>query len=119
MIIYTDNLIPARFAAVTIGTVILIRPKYKDDVGLAEHEKTHVRQFLDNITSYPFRYKFVRGWRLKYEAEAYAVQLQYSVDKTTDTNLFAKFLVDKYDLRITQEQALTAIEDAQKLLAQK
>lgn len=42
--IYTDNL-PAHAGGMTRGPFIFIRPKYKGDVGLLEHEKTHVAQW--------------------------------------------------------------------------
>jgi len=41
---YTEN-IPNNFGGYTIGPWVRIRPKYKDDVGLHNHEYEHVRQF--------------------------------------------------------------------------
>lgn len=115
MIIYNDALVPKRFAAVTVGTLIIIRPAYKDDIGLQKHEETHVRQFKADLR-YAFRYQFSKVWRLKYEAEAYAVQVGYANDQALAQDRFANFLVDKYDLGITKQQAMDAITDALKAL---
>lgn len=38
LVFYTDRIIPERFAGLTIGFVVLIRPKYRDDSGLLAHE---------------------------------------------------------------------------------
>lgn len=114
MIFYNDFFVPSRFAAITVGFVILIRPKYKDDVGLLEHEKTHVRQFFRHFMFlYSFRYTFIKSWRLKYEAEAYQEQLKWSKDKAKDFQLFASFLVEKYRLNISHDQACIALATPQ------
>lgn len=108
LVFYTDLFIPKRFAGYTVGFIILIRPAYKDDVGLLAHESTHVKQFWRSFGLFGFLYGVSKKYRLKYEAEAYRVQLTYcSEDKI---NLFAKFLVDNYNLGITIEEALTALK---------
>ena len=109
MIFYTNRFIPERFAAITVGFVILIRPQYREDVGLHEHEKTHVRQFLHDPL-YAFRYTFSKKWRLKYEVEAYVRQLEFVSDRQYYRHRFAEFLRDKYNLDITQPDALAAID---------
>jgi len=50
MILYTDKGMKnfpdgARQAARAIGPLIIIRPEYRDDLGLHEHERVHVQQW--------------------------------------------------------------------------
>lgn len=106
MIIYTDYFIPARFGGINYGPISFIRTKYKDDAGLAAHENTHQKQFWKNPLMGLF-YVFSKKSRFKYEAEAYKVQLTYSSDKL---NLFASFLVEKYNLGITLAEATAALQ---------
>jgi len=93
MVIYTNWFIPKRFAAYTIGVLILIRPKYKNDKGLLEHEKVHVRQFLH----------LKKSWGLTAEVEAYREQLKYYEDDRSW--LFARHLASLYGFSITMEEA--------------
>jgi hypothetical protein len=102
---YTDKFIPERFAAYTIGFVVLIRPRSKNDVGLLYHELTHVKQFWHNPLMGLF-YKFSKASRQKYEVEAYKVQLTYKPDKEVYKSLYAQYLSTNYNLDITKEQAI-------------
>jgi hypothetical protein len=106
IVIYTDRLIPARFAGYTVGPIILIRPANRGDVGLLEHEKTHVRQFWRNPL-FGLVYLLSKRARLRYEAEAYRVQLKYNPDRLA---LYAHFLATKYKLDITEEEALAVLK---------
>ena len=106
LIFYTNLFIPARFHAYTVGPIILIRPTHKSNVGLVQHELTHVKQFYRNPL-FGIWYLVSQTARLKYEAEAYREQLKYySTDKTDE---FANLLVNNYKLNITYEQAVNAL----------
>lgn len=105
-IFYTDRFIPTRFAGFTVGPIVLIRPGYKTDEGLLHHELTHVKQYWKNPLM-GLWYRFSNPARLAYEAEAYKVQLAYYTDDKTLQ--FAKFLVEKYNLDITMDQAIAAL----------
>jgi hypothetical protein len=105
-VFYTNSCIASRFAAETYGPFIFIRPSYSLDVGLLEHEKTHVKQFWKNPLFGLF-YMFSKKSRFAYEAEAYREQLKYNPDKA---ELYASFLSTKYNLGITQDQALAALK---------
>jgi hypothetical protein len=98
---------PARFGGWTLGPVILIRPRYKGDVGLLEHEKVHVHQFWRSFCLFGIAYFLSKKKRLQYEAEAYKEQLKYSPQNRL---IFAGFLVNNYKLGITQAEALAALE---------
>ncbi|MBI9110011.1 hypothetical protein [Maridesulfovibrio ferrireducens] len=101
MIIYTDRM-PKRFAGYTIGPVILIRPKYKDDAGLLAHEQKHVEQFWAAPVLHGVMYRFSKGYRLKSEVEAYQAQIECGMD----INRAAKFLSGKYNLGISVDAAV-------------
>jgi hypothetical protein len=103
---YTEHCIAPRFGAETYGPFIFIRPKYQGDIGLLEHEKTHVKQFWKNPLFGLF-YMFSKKSRFAYEAEAYREQLKYNPDKA---DLYSSFLSTKYNLGITQDQALAALK---------
>ena len=101
--IVTDRFLPDWVAARTIGLVVLVRPKYKDDIPLLKHEYTHVKQwykwtslsfllflilglalpsYTDIITEmsimsmgvFAMMYISNKSFRLHAEAEAYAMQ---------------------------------------------
>jgi hypothetical protein len=103
---YTNWFIPARFSGMTYGPFIFIRPSKREDVGLLEHEKVHVKQFWKN-PFFGIPYFFSASARLHYEAEAYREQLKYSPGKE---EAFADLLVYKYNLGITKAQALAALK---------
>lgn len=108
-VIYTNNIIPDKFAGQTIGPFIFIRPEYKDDTGLLEHEKVHVRQFWRTLGLFGIPYLLSKKYRLKYELEAYKEQLKYyAQDKKP---VFAQHLATKYDLNITVEEALKLLSE--------
>jgi len=96
------NLMPERFAGYTIGPIILIRPKYRDDAGLLAHEKVHVRQWMKNPLM-GLWYLFSKDSRLAYEVEAYREQLKHYKDDKSAT--FARFISEDYGLEITPYQA--------------
>ena len=59
-----------------IGTcTIIIKPKYKNDIGLLKHELKHEEQFKNNMF-HSLRYKFNRSYRLECELEAYKEQIK-------------------------------------------
>jgi hypothetical protein len=105
-VFYTNRFIPRRFAAHTRGPVIFIRPEYRDDHGLLEHEIVHVRQWYRNPLFGLF-YKFSARFRLNAEVEAYRKQLKSSPN---NRDLFAHYIASKYNLDITQEQAAKLLD---------
>lgn len=106
-VIYTDRIIPKRFAAYTIGPVILIRPRYLRDRGLLEHELVHVWQFWRTLCLHGIANLLSCKYRFKCEVEAYREQMRWS--PANSAPVFAQFLVDKYGLKVTHEEALAAL----------
>lgn len=108
--------------------VIAIHPDYKDDVGLYQHELTHIKQWaamtlasgivlgliwipliLCAPSIHGTLYRFIRRYRCWCEARAFARQLQFYPD---DRALkFAGFLSRNYDLDITFAEALEKLRD--------
>ena len=107
MIFYTD-LMPARFSGYTIGPIILIRPRCKDDAGLLAHEKVHVSQFCRSLGILPLLSLFIPSLRLKFEVEAYRKQLE---SNPTSAELYATFIATKYGLSITVTDALRLLTE--------
>ena len=134
IVFYTDKFIPERFAALNFGPVSFIRPKYKDDVGLYEHEAAHFEQWIRFFVLSPIfsallllfghetpywihlailvffaslhgvLYVVFQEYRLYSEVEAYKEQMKAYPDDRS--NKFAEYLSTKYDLDLTKDEAL-------------
>lgn len=100
--IITNICIPARFAAMSFGPIILVRPKYASDKGLLEHEKVHVHQFYRSLGLFGIPYHLSKRFRIKCEVEAYKQQLKFSPNAT---DVFARHLSTLYNADITFEDA--------------
>ncbi len=104
----TDDL-PEGFAGTATAWFIKIRPAYKDDIGLLEHEKTHCRQFWRTLGFHVFLYGHLDSYTLKCEVEAYREQLCWPPATShivQSRQRYAEFLASKYGLKITVEEAL-------------
>ena len=100
---YTNRFLPSWAAGATIGPFIFIRPHKKNDEGLYQHELTHVKQgFKGLFVFHSLLYLLVPKYRLACEVEAYKVQLKYYKDDRT--SLFAKFIAEKYKLKVSREE---------------
>lgn len=127
---YTDVL-PADFGGTTKGPFIRIRPQYRHDQGLLEHEKFHVRQWWSGIGImlvlaalvgicggsgdvvggliglaagvHPLAYMVCRPYRQWSEVRAYRIQL--GVGRYASSAFAVDALVSKYQLRLTREEA--------------
>ena len=111
LLFYTDFM-PDRFAACAKFFVIRIRKQYKGDpreAGLLAHEKVHVNQAWKGLLlGHQLYYTFNKKYRLKCEVEAYKAQIAcYDYDVAPQ---FAKFLATKYNLRITEFEALLLLK---------
>lgn len=97
---YTDSfLIGKEFAGCTYGPFIFIRPRYKDDKGLLEHEKVHVKQFWRTLMLHGLFYALSNRYRLKCEVEAYKEQLKYCDNPKIVRGMFASFIATKYNIK--------------------
>ena len=131
---YTRKIING-FGGTAKGPIIKILPKYKDDSGLLEHEKVHVRQWyawlalglligtlltlLVSPSLWPLfglapflhspLYKIVRPYRRWCEVQAYRKQLATGGYDSNDFAVAA--LVEKYDLNLSADKAKALLLD--------
>jgi hypothetical protein len=103
----TDRFIPDNLAGcmrVFLLPVVFIRPKYKDDIGLYQHELTHVKQAFRFIFPplYGLLYMLSKAFRLRCEVEAYKVQAEYNPEHI---ELYAEFISKNYSLDVSVEEA--------------
>ncbi len=111
LVIYTDRL-PEGFAGMAIAMIVRIRPKFKGDEGLLQHELTHVKQSYRLLILFQsLLYLLDDDYRFHAEVEAYRKQLQYSQDRDADVDLFAWFISTKYDLNVSKEAAAVFLKD--------
>jgi hypothetical protein len=100
---YTNFAIPDGSAGCARGPVIFIRPQYREDRGLYEHELVHVKQWFRTLSIHSFLYLLSDRYKLACEVEAYRKQAEYSPQHRP---LFALFISRDYGLDITHEAAL-------------
>ncbi len=105
IVFYTNKFIPEFAAGFAAGPLVFIRPNYKDDKGLLEHEKCHVKQWLRTLTLHGLFYRFNETYRYRSEVEAYLEQLKYATDREYSRKKFAGFIKDYYNLNVSYEQA--------------
>ena len=95
---------PKRFSGYHVGTLVLIRPDYKDDEGLIQHELTHVKQNIRTLGWSGIKQIWDKNHKLNRECEAYAEQLKYvpaNQYKTVSTR-FVNFMYTKYNLGMSK-----------------
>lgn len=121
--------LPNGFGGTAQGPLIKLLPKYQHDVGLIEHEKTHVRQWyavlgiglllctllmlLVSPSLWPLYglapflhqllYRFVRPYRRWSEVQAYRKQIATGGYVSNDFAVTA--LIEKYALSLTADEA--------------
>lgn len=108
-VFYTNRFIPKEHDACTRGPCIFIRPECRGDIGLLEHEKVHVSQWLRTLGIHSVLYLVSRKYRLSAEVEAYRKQLVYSPGCA---DLFAGFVAGRYGLDVTVGQAKQLLTEA-------
>lgn len=127
--------LPSDFGGTAQGPLIKLLSKYKDDIGLIEHEKTHVRQWyavlvlgmllsalltllaspslwpLFGLTPFLHQllYKLIRPYRRGCEVRAYRKQI--STGGYASNEFAVSALVDKYDLSLSMDEARALLMD--------
>lgn len=127
--------LPNGFGGTAQGPLIKLLPKYQHDVGLIEHEKTHVRQWyavmalgllvcalLALLVSPDFwigcavspslhslLYKFVRSYRRWCEVNAYRKQI--ATGGYTSNEFAVTTLAEKYDLDLSVDESRALLLD--------
>lgn len=134
IVTYSDRL-PDGFGGDAQGPFVRIRPKYNDDRGLLEHEKSHVRQWyaltglglviavamavliapalgasvLVTPFLHPVFYRFLRPYRQWCEVQAY--RKQNAVGRYASSDFAMNALVEKYDLKLSATEAAALLAD--------
>ena len=127
--------LPNGFGGTAQGPLIKLLPKYQHDVGLIEHEKTHVRQwyavlaigllfstFLTLLVSpslwplyglaplsHQLLYKLVRPYRRWCEVRAYRKQI--AIGGYASNEFAVTALVEKYALGLSVDEAKALLTD--------
>ena len=112
LVFYTDALQEWQ-AGCANGPVIRIRPAYKGDEGLYQHELTHVKQWVLTLGMHPLLYLTVRRYRQWAEATAYREQMRYPDAKGGSLSLdnaAARLAGPGYSLGITVEHARNILQ---------
>jgi hypothetical protein len=108
LVFYTTSL-PEGVAGRANGPIIRINNDYKDDYGLYKHELMHVKQWFFTLGIHPILYKLIPKYRLWAEVQCYKEQARhYQEDKKS---LFSKYIAERYNINISQEQALTLLNN--------
>ena len=102
-VFYTERFVRKGTAGFAVAPFIFIRPKYREDVGLLEHEKVHARQFWRTLGMNGILYNLSKTWRLWWEVEAYKEQMKHSV--VDRSYLYANFIALKYRIPVSVEEA--------------
>ncbi len=100
-VIYTNRFIPKRFDAINLFFVILIRPQFRTDRGLLEHERVHTQQVWKYLIFQPILYHCSKKWRLRFELEAFKVQIKYGMKVERAALLLSK----NYNLELSPTNA--------------
>jgi hypothetical protein len=108
-VFYTNFSIPKKFAAMTRGPFVFIRPNYKHDKGLLEHELIHIKQWWRNPLFHALRYKFSKKYRLECEIEAYKHQLKFYDED--HAYLFAGYIANKYKLNTVLSELVKKLRE--------
>lgn len=110
---YTDSIKDPNTGGDARGWFIRIRPKYKDDIGLHQHELYHVSCFWKYGIIGRLLYKFSKKWRLNEEVECYREQLKYAPATSNPAyymDMYAGFIADDYGLDVSKGDALLLLK---------
>jgi hypothetical protein len=138
LISYSDDL-PAEMGALSLAFIVVIRPKYRDDRGLREHQLEHVVQWyallaatlflallgyaqgqagvaaglaLASIGMHGLLYRRVRKFRLLSETQAFTRQMQFPDRHGNYLSLAdaaTRLASVRYDLGLTRGEAAEMI----------
>ncbi len=110
-IFYTENLIKDWAGGVSYGFFIIIKPKYKESKTLLEHELVHSHQFYRTFGFMSLLYWLSPNYRIKYELEAYHVQVKAKNYSDYIIKWVAKSLYNNYNTDKSKEELLKITQD--------
>lgn len=106
-VIFTGRLIGKGFAGRSYGVFIVVRPDYRNDEPLIQHELEHCRQWYRTLGVHGILMKVCSNWRFKREVEAYAVQALWHTEDERNGCIgrFSVFISEKYNLDVSYRAA--------------
>ena len=107
---YTDANMKENVGGYARFWFVRIRPKYKDDFGILQHELIHVAYWWKYGVIGRLLYKFSKKWRLSEEVDAYREQLKYASDQERYRDMYAGFISKNYGVDVTQEEAVKLLK---------
>lgn len=105
---YTDDM-PANVGGYAKAWLIRIRPRYKDDKGIHNHELCHVAYWWKYGIIGRMLYLFSKKWRLNEEVACYREQLKHAPainDLERYRDMYAGFIADDYGLDVSKGKVL-------------
>ena len=105
---YTTRCLDAWQAGRCLGPIIIIRPKYKDDVGLYKHELEHIKQGFRTLGLHAILYNISDRYAMWAEAKAYAEQMKWPDrfgNKMTIEDAANRLASREYGFGLTIEEA--------------
>ena len=101
-VFYTSWMVPK--AGKSFGFFVFIKPKYKHDKSLLEHELIHCRQFYRTLGVHVILYKLSKKYRYKSELEAYTAQIIMDGHKTlSEAYWIVNILMSGYKLKLSKD----------------
>lgn len=104
---YVDSFPETWKAGEARGPLIRILERKKDDLGVLEHEKCHVRQWWFTLGFHPLLYRFSKRYKFWAEVKAFKQQMKYHPNPWW----YAQVLAERYDLGITRDEAYQRLID--------
>lgn len=109
-VVFYNNVITKKFNrhGVAVGNLVFINKAYKNDEGLLQHELTHVKQFYKYMIIPFCILGYTNKYKLKFEVEAYKVQLGYCSKELKEyyLNKYAELIANTYGLPISKAEAI-------------
>ena len=114
-IFFTNKFVHSDTVGKCWGIICTIRPQYKSDEALIQHELTHCKQWYRTFGIHGIWYHISDKYKLKCEVEAYQVQLDWYKNEDDEElhqqrlRIYARMIVDCYDLNITFLDAMSLL----------
>jgi len=100
LIFYSDTRLKDWQDGATFGPVVIIRPTYKNDLGLLAHELFHTKQWWLTLGTHPIWYNLVPKYRYWSEIWAYRRQLKSNPEYI---DYYVDLIESHYGLTVSKE----------------
>lgn len=91
--------------------VITIKNKYRQDLGILNHELVHCKQYNSNIL-HALLTKFCKAYRYQIELDAYTEQIKaYNYTNILEASWIINALCNKYNLDVPRDKVMADVEE--------